>query len=63
MKIRPLQSGDYEKAQELLMTTQLPVSQVAATCGYSSVSHFNALFKKAVGCPPLTYRKRGRMLP
>lgn len=52
-----------QKAQELLMTTQLPVSQVAATCGYSSVSHFNALFKKAVGCPPLTYRKRGRMLP
>ena len=52
-----------QKAREQLMTTQLPVSQVAGQCGYSSVSHFNALFKKATGCPPLTYRKRGRMLP
>jgi len=52
-----------QRARELLMTTALPVSQVAQQCGYSSVSHFNALFKKAAGCPPLTYRKRGRILP
>lgn len=52
-----------QRARELLMTTTQPISQIAGQCGYSSVSHFNALFKKAVGCPPLTYRKRGRMLP
>lgn len=52
-----------QKAKELLLATTLPVSQVAQQCGYSSVSHFTSLFKNSTGFPPLTYRKRGRILP
>lgn len=49
------------RAKELLSTTDLPISQIAMQCGYSSVSHFTSLFRKAVGFPPITFRKRARI--
>ena len=51
------------KARELLSLTDLPISVLCQQCGYNSVSHFTALFRKAVGCTPLTFRKRARILP
>ncbi|MDO4270955.1 MAG: AraC family transcriptional regulator [Eubacteriales bacterium] len=45
------------EAQTLLITTDLPITRVAAQVGYDNVSHFNAQFLKAVGMSPRTFRK------
>lgn len=51
------------RAQELLMSTGHSAGYIAAACGYSSVSHFNNLFKRQTGLTPLAYRKQSRILP
>ena len=43
------------EAQTLLITTDLPVTRIAAQVGYDNPSHFNAQFSKAVGMPPRTF--------
>lgn len=45
------------EAQTLLITTELPVTRIAAQVGYDNPSHFNAQFSKAVGMSPRTFRK------
>ena len=39
-------------AQDLLRTTALPVSMVAAKVGYSNFSHFSQVYKKVIGRSP-----------
>ncbi|HIY37863.1 MAG TPA: AraC family transcriptional regulator [Candidatus Agathobaculum merdigallinarum] len=45
------------EAQTLLITTDLPVTRIAAQVGYDNPSHFNAQFAKAVGMPPRIFRR------
>jgi len=45
------------EAQTLLITTQLPITRIAAQVGYDNPTHFNAQFAKAVGMSPRTFRK------
>ena len=45
------------EAQTLLITTDLPVTRIAAQVGYDNPSHFNTQFSKAVGMPPRTFRR------
>ena len=45
------------EAQTLLITTDLPVTRIAAQVGYDNPSHFNAQFAKAVGMAPRTFRR------
>ena len=33
-------------------------TQIAAIVGYANVNHFNAIFTKLVGLPPIRYRKQ-----
>ena len=40
------------KAAELIVYSDLPLSQVAQMCGYISVPHFNRVFSRYVGLPP-----------
>lgn len=44
-------------AQNLLHTTALPVSMVAAKVGYSNFSHFSQVYKKIMGKPPAEDRQ------
>lgn len=44
-------------AQTLLITTNLTVTEIASMVGYDNPSHFNLIFTKNVGRPPLKYRK------
>ena len=46
-----------DQITELLMNTDLPIAEVADRLGYSSVCHFNAMFKKNVGLPPGKFRQ------
>lgn len=46
-----------DTAKRLLAETTLPVSSVAAQCGYSSIAHFRDAFRAATGSNPLACRK------
>lgn len=46
------------EAQNLLISTDYTATQIAALVGYNSINHFNAMFSKTVGLPPIQYRKQ-----
>ena len=46
------------KAQKLLTTTKLSVSQIATQVGYPEYNYFFRIFKERVGATPLHYRKQ-----
>lgn len=48
------------EAKRLLSQTTLTMSEIASRCGFSSAVYFSAVFSKAVGEPPMHYRKRHR---
>lgn len=50
---------DYRlcKAQNLLIHTTLSITEIAATCGFSTGSYFGKLFYQKYHCSPRTYRK------
>jgi transcriptional regulator GlxA family with amidase domain len=52
-----LKQQRIQKAMELLRTTQLSISVIAAQTGYETQSKFAAAFKEAAGLSPSAYRK------
>lgn len=47
-----------DRAKQLLRTTQLEVSSIAAQCGYKSMTQFHAVFTRHSGETPKRYRLR-----
>lgn len=45
------------KAQNLLLTTDLTVTDIAMQCGYNNSNYFQTAFNNAIGMPPGKYRK------
>ena len=45
------------RARQLLMTTDKPLCEIAADCGFSSQSYFNQVFQKEMGCTPGQYKR------
>ncbi len=46
------------EAQNLLINTQLSITEIAANVGYNNSNYFQNVFKKIVGYTPGSYRKR-----
>lgn len=44
-------------AKELLMETDVNISDIAERCGFESLPHFHRMFKKLTGITPAHYRK------
>jgi AraC family transcriptional regulator len=44
------------RAQNLMMVSRDPLSQIAAECGFADQSHFNRCFRKIVGESPAIWR-------
>jgi len=44
-------------AARMLMTTQMPVSEIGFSCGFNTLSHFNRLFRESKGCTPSEFRE------
>lgn len=61
--------GDYlaqsrlAEARRLILTTDLPVNDVATAAGFGSVSRFYAAFTAATGQPPARFRREYRGRP
>jgi len=56
---RPLayiQKKRIERAQYLIITTDLPFSEIAYTTGFESLSYFSRIFKKITGHTPTQYQ-------
>lgn len=55
---------DYrlERTVHNLLTTDLPVCQIAMDCGFDSVSYFNKLFKRKLNITPLQFRLANRKI-
>jgi AraC family transcriptional regulator len=51
------------RAQWLLQQTELPLAQVAVTCGFADQSHLTLVLKQQLGCTPGACRRRGDRLP
>jgi AraC-like DNA-binding protein len=51
-----------ERAKRLLAATDLPVIEVAGHTGWSSLAHFNAVFRRRVGVTPSAFRAGGIQL-
>ena len=54
-----------ERAQELMLTTDASLGQIAADCGFADQAHFNKLFRRLVGERPGAWRRArgcGRIL-
>ncbi|EGG34923.1 response regulator transcription factor [Paenibacillus sp. HGF5] len=47
-----------EKAMELLLTTELTISEISASVGYSDQSYFTKVFKKQTGISPSQFRRQ-----
>ena len=52
-----LNSLRLRRAQELLLQTDMKIYEVSEAAGYSSVEHFNHMFKKKLCTSPKDYRK------
>jgi transcriptional regulator GlxA family with amidase domain len=55
---RLLRQARFEKARELLMTTNLSVKEVMAAVGINDKSHFTRDFKRIYWLGPTEYRRR-----
>lgn len=54
--IEYLNSLRIKNAQNLLLNTDLSVSEISAKVGFNSQEHFSRVFKKLTGCSALKYR-------
>lgn len=45
-----------KQAERLLLTTDLPIGNVAILCGFTDTNYFSTAFKKSVGLSPVKYR-------
>jgi AraC family transcriptional regulator len=49
-----------ERAQDLLLTSDKPLAEIASACGYSNQSHLTRAFGQAVGISPGLWRRTKR---
>lgn len=45
-----------KQAERLLVTTDLPIGNIAILCGFADANYFSTAFKKSVGLSPVKYR-------
>jgi len=51
-----------EKAATMLVTTDMPISEIAISCGFEDQSWFSKIFKNNTGLTPGKYREQGNIL-
>ena len=51
-----------ESAKNLLISSDIPISEIAEVCGFSDVYYFSKIFKKEIGETPTLFRKYNKVL-
>lgn len=51
------------RAQELLVTTPMPVTEICDAVGFQSLGSFSSLFRRVTGETPAAYRAKRRRSP
>ena len=46
-----------EHACHLITASEMPLMEIAVTCGFSDQSHFSATFRRQMGLTPARYRQ------
>ena len=46
-----------KRARKMLTTSHRPIADIAAACGFSSASYFNAVFRRQTGVTPSAWRR------
>jgi AraC-like DNA-binding protein len=49
-------------AEALLLSSDLPIGDIALECGFATIQHFSRVFKEAHGQAPLEFRRRSLFL-
>ena len=49
-----------ERARRLMLTTEDPLSEIALACGMADQAHLSKVFRREMGEPPNTWRRRNR---
>jgi AraC-like DNA-binding protein len=57
-----IQMTRVRNVQALLINTQIPITEAALSCGFSSFSQFNRVFQKHIGKSPSQFRKQNQTL-
>lgn len=57
-----IQITRVRNVQTLLITTRMPITDAALSCGFASFSQFNRVFQKHVGISPSQYRRQKQTL-
>ena len=52
-----LNNTRIKAAQQLLLTTHMPISEISEQAGYESHTHFSRVFKQFTNLSPMQYRK------
>ena len=52
-----LQDIRMKKARELLLKTDMQISEISEACGFSDTNYFIACFSERFGTPPKKFRK------
>jgi len=60
---RWLMEKRIEKAQELLVSTRLPLVDIAITCGFADQSHFTRVFTRSTQSSPGAWRRHRQTVP
>ena len=56
-----IQMTRVRNVQSMLINTSIPITEAALSCGFTSFSQFNRVFRKHIGTAPSLYRKMNRM--
>lgn len=59
--VRYLQRLRIERAQQLLLSTELTIAAIGRAVGLADPFHFSRVFRRSVGVSPRTYRQQGRL--
>lgn len=57
-----IQMTRVRNVQTLLINTQMPITEAALACGFTSFSQFNRVFQKHIGISPTKYRQTRQTL-
>lgn len=58
--LRYIMTLRMQKAQSLISSTNLPLGEIALSCGYDDQNYFSRVFRNLVGLSPSEYRSRNR---